>query len=116
MTPLSRTWTLTRTFQGSPPSGSVDRLSGTVKLHLGRDRVARFSSGETGVWGVKARGSAAGKVASGADDENNYDGAFDGGVCLEVRRGKGERESERERERERTRADELESLVVRVRT
>ena len=55
-----------------------------MKLHLGKDRVARFSSGETGVWGVKARGSAAGKIASGSDSENNYDGLFDGNVCLEI--------------------------------
>ncbi|GMH96897.1 hypothetical protein TrST_g13417 [Triparma strigata] len=85
MTPLSRTWTLTRKFGPSSSNSTSSHLSldGPCKLDLGKDRVARFSTGETGVWGVKNRGTQAGKIAQ-RKAKNNYDGSFDSGICLEI--------------------------------
>ncbi|GMI13018.1 hypothetical protein TrLO_g11094 [Triparma laevis f. longispina] len=84
LTPLSRTWTLTRKFGPSTNQTSSHlSLDGPCKLNLGKDRVARFSTGETGVWGVKNRGTQAGKIAS-KKSKNSYDGSFDSGICLEI--------------------------------
>ena len=72
-------------------------MEGTTTLTLRKDRIAKFGTGETGVWGVKSRPklpavkgrggrgvntNAKEGVNNGGDD--NYDGSFDSGVCLEI--------------------------------
>jgi hypothetical protein len=98
VTPLARQWELSRSLSQSMlsnvlPSGKNNKnnknatkteqpsdgplpKSGKVKLTLTADNVAKFSSGEVGVWGVKKR------IAFPV--KGDYAKIFSAGHCLEI--------------------------------
>ncbi len=82
---MNRTFRPQRAGDGDKTTGESrkDLLSGPVKVTLSKDRVARFSTGEQGVWGVKSN-TASAKLARARDQKNNFDGSFNEGVCLEI--------------------------------
>ena len=75
--PLTRTWKLSRSFRAPMPSGHNANPNGDVTLSLSEDRVATFSTGEVGIWGVKQR-------SAGGRSESDYDNSFTSGICLEI--------------------------------
>ena len=57
-------------------------MDGETTLKLLPNRVAKFGTGETGVWGVKSKPSPPGTPRRSG--RGNHDGSFDTGVALEI--------------------------------